>query len=140
MKIKGILTNCATNEEKGVELEYEIELRDGKRVFALLNSVTGWESFHIDSEYSDIEGMKESGWLVCAGTPRRYDKLFIHAGEMKKALDEIVKIPKSTLIIEKQRNLKNLRDQRKSMQKSLNELDIDIEKIEKELGDTYGHT
>lgn len=140
MKIKGILTNCVTNEEKEVELEYEIEMRDGKRIFSLLNGVTGWEFFYIDSEYADLEGMKKSGWLACAGTPRSCNKLFIPAEEMQKALKDVERPPKSTLIIQKQRELRNLRDQRDAKQKDVNHLNLEIEKIEKELGDKYGHT
>ena len=139
MKIKGILTSCVTNEEKEIELEFEIEMRNGNRIFSLLNGVTGWESFYIDSEYSNLEGMKKSGWLACAGTPRRYDKLFIPAEEMQKALKDIEQTPKSTLIIEKQRELKNLMVQRNVKQKDVDHLNYEIEKIEKELGDKHGH-
>ncbi len=140
MKIKGILTNCVTNEEKEVELEYEIEMRDGRRIFSLLNGVTGWESFYIDSEYSDIEGMRKCGWLACAGTPRRWDKLFIPAEEMQKALKDIEQTPKSTLIIQKQMKLKNLKDQRKAKQNDIINLSLEIEKIEEELSDKCEHT
>ena len=139
MKIKGILTSCVTNEEKEVELEFEIEMRNGNRIFSLLNGVTGWESFYIDSGYADLEGLKKSGWLACAGTPRRYDKLFIPAEEMQKALKDIEQTPKSTLIIEKQRELKNLMVQRNVKQKDVDHLNYEIEKIEKELGDKHGH-
>lgn len=137
MKMKGILTNCVTSEEKEVELEYLIELRDGKRIFSLLNGVTGWESFCIDSEYSNIEEMKECGWLACAGTPRRYDKLFISAEEMKKAFIEIEKILKSTLIIQKQKELKNLIHQIDAKRREIDFLNIGVEKIKEELGDEY---
>ena len=131
--MKGILTNCVTNEEKEVELVYEISIRNGERVFSILNGVTGWESFHIDSQYTNLNGMKESGWLACAGTPRRYDKLFVPAEEMQKVLEKIEQMPKSTLVIQKQRELKNLKDQRDAKQKDINNLNIEINQIEKEL-------
>lgn len=137
MKIKGILTNCVTNEEKEVELDYEIKLQDGRRIFSLLNDVTGWESFCIDDEYSDIEGMKESGWLACAGTPRKYDKLFIPAEEMKKALVEIERTPKSILIIQKQNELKNLIQQIDVKRREIDFLNVGVEKTKEELGDEY---
>ncbi len=144
MNIKGILTNCVTNEEREVELEYVISLRNGERIFSLLNGVTGWESFHIDNQYTNLNDMKESGWLACIGTPRKYDKLFVPAEEMQKALKKIEQTPKSTLIIEKQRQLKNLKDQRDAKQRDINNLNIEIEKIERELSiktETYkcGH-
>lgn len=139
MKIKGILTDCITNEEKEVDLEYEIEMRDGRRIFTLLNGVTGWEGFYIDSEYSNLEEMKKCGWLACAGTPSRYNKLFIPAEEMQKALKDIEQTPISTLILEKQRELKNLRDQRNAKQRDINIIDISIEVLRNELGDKHGH-
>jgi hypothetical protein len=86
MKLKGILTNCSTDEEKEVEIEYEITERNGERVFSLLNGVTGFESFYIDHFTTDIKGMKNFGWTACAGTKDRYDKLFIPPEEMRKAL------------------------------------------------------
>jgi len=131
--MKGILTNCVTNKEKEVELEYKISIRNGERIFSLLNGVTGWESFFIDSEYTNLDEMKESGWLACAGTPRRYDNLFVPAEEMQKALKEIDQTQKSTLIIEKQRELRNLKDQRNAKQRDINNLNIKINQIEKEL-------
>lgn len=84
MKLKGILTNCVTDKQTEVELEYEITERDGEKVFSLLNGVTGWESFYIDHWSTNLEGMKKSGWLACAGTKGRWDKLFIPAEEMQK--------------------------------------------------------
>ncbi len=82
--LKGILTNCITSKETDVELEYEITMRNGERVFSLLNGVTGWESFYIDHWTTRLDDMKKTGWLACAGTKGRYDRLFIPADEMQK--------------------------------------------------------
>ncbi len=88
MKIKGILTNCVTNKESTIELKYEINERDNHElVFRLINGVTGCESFYID-EYAK-ENMPMFGWLACAGTPKRWDTLFIPAEEMKKVFDKL---------------------------------------------------
>lgn len=88
MDIKGILTDCVTNKESIIELEYEInEKDDHSLVFQLINGVTGYESFYID-DYAE-ENMPMFGWLACAGTPKRWDTLFIPAEEMKKVFDEL---------------------------------------------------
>lgn len=95
--MKGILTDCNNGTEKEVELEYEIKEREGRRIFWLLNGVTGWESFYIDkvnllAELSrfetNLKEMAETGWLACAGTPRKYDRLFISGIEMKKVFEK----------------------------------------------------
>ena len=57
----------------------------------------------------------------------------LSAEEMMEALKNVEQTPKSILIIEKQRQLKNLRDQRDVKQKDINHLNYEIEKIEKEL-------
>ena len=132
MKIKGILTNCVINKESTIELEYEINENDRHELsFQLIDGSTGYESFYID-DYAE-ENMPKFGWLACAGTPKRWDKLFIPAEEMKKVFDEINKVPKSTLILERQQELKNLKDQRKAKKNDLYHLDIKIEKIEREV-------
>jgi len=128
-KITGILTNCLTNKESIIELEYEIiETDKHKPIFKIFNGVTGYESFYID-DYAQ-ENMPKFGWMACAGTQNKYDKLFIPAEEMKKALETMS--PKSTLILEKQRELKNFKDQRNAKKNDLYHLDIKIEKLEKE--------
>lgn len=99
MKIKGIRTDCITKEEKEVELEYEIQVRSNqyginRRIFRLLNGVTGYEGFYIDNENGKPESvllkmLKRNGWKACMGTPRFYDELVISAEEMRKALEGI---------------------------------------------------
>ena len=132
MKIKGILTNCVTNKESTIELEYEINENDRHElIFQLIGGSIDYELFYID-EYVE-ENMLKFGWLACIGTEGRWDRLFIPAEEMKKAFDEINKVPKSTLILERQQELKNLKDQRKAKKNDLYHLDIKIEKIEREV-------
>ncbi len=94
----GILTDCIDGSKKKIELKYEIKKNyEGRRIFCLLNGVTGYESFIIDNGYIDlpewiktsflnnpIERMCEKGWLACAGTKGKYDRLYIPASEMKK--------------------------------------------------------
>ncbi len=94
--MKGILTDCVTEKESEIELEYEIVKKDGKRILYLLNGVTGYESFYIDKvslpkgllEFeTDLKAMTERGWLACMGTKNKWDKLFISGEEMKKVFE-----------------------------------------------------
>ena len=82
--MKGILTSLASGEEIEVELDYEIVTVDGRKVFNLIGGPTGYESFYID----DAKKFKisENGWTACMGTKYVYDRLFIPAEEMRKAL------------------------------------------------------
>ena len=84
--MKGILTDCTTGEDREVDIYYEIVEIEGKKVFQLINGVTGYESFYIGSEYNHVENVCDNGWTACAGTKGVWDKLFIPAEEMKKAL------------------------------------------------------
>lgn len=95
MTIKGIIITH-NGKETEVELEYEIIMRDNRRLFRILNGVTGFESFYIDPNHrwktetvqafeKSIHDMKVHGWLACSGMGF-WDKLFIPSEEMKKAL------------------------------------------------------
>lgn len=90
--MKGILTDCYTGFEKEIELEYKIEMdNDNKRVFYLLNGVTGFESFYVCDD--TIQRMNKKDWCACAGTKPvgtapGWDKLVISTEEMKKMFQE----------------------------------------------------
>ena len=83
--MKGILTSLASGDEIEVELDYEIVTVDGRKVFNLIGGPTGYESFYIDD--AKKFKMSENGWTACMGTKYVYDRLFIPAEEMKKALE-----------------------------------------------------
>ena len=88
--MKGTLTDRHTGEERGVYIHYNIVEIDGKRIFQLINGPTGYESFHIDSEYNHLENVCDNGWTACVGTKGIWNKLFIPAEEMKKALKDFL--------------------------------------------------
>ena len=108
-KIKGKWSSCRMTFETGlgidtfqwpeprdVELEYEIRLKGEKAnftingepvlnrddVFKLFGGPTGSESFYIEKGVP--ERQSKHGWLACAGTPGRWDRLEIPAEEMKR--------------------------------------------------------
>jgi len=84
--MKGILTDCYTGEDKEIEIEYKIVDWGNGKIFQLINGPTGYESFYIDSEYNHLENVCDNGWTACVRTKGVWDKLFISAEEMKKAL------------------------------------------------------
>lgn len=86
-KIKGIITDCITGEEKSTVFDYIIEnIKDDHKVFRLIGGPTGYEDFLVDD--GERFGITEHGWTASMGTKGLYDKLFIPAEEMKKALGE----------------------------------------------------
>ena len=90
-KIKGILTDCFTNEKRETEIEYEIVEDDGNKIFHLINGPTGYEGLSLISEDTTVDRLCKNGWCACMGTKRVYDKLFIPPEEMKKALEPCLK-------------------------------------------------
>ena len=85
--MRGIVTDCMNGKEYEIEIHYEVIERDGRKIFQLINGVTGYESFYIHGKYTHIDGMLDHGWTACAGTKGKYDKLFIPAEDMKIALE-----------------------------------------------------
>lgn len=87
--IQGVRTNCVTGEESSVELSYQVTLASLYKLwFHISPGVTGYESFEFGPD--SIRELPTSGWSACAGAPGRYDKLFIPAEEMKRAIDDII--------------------------------------------------
>ena len=90
-KIKGIRTNCVTNESKEVDLVVATryyECMNGEKwasFYIKEGAVTGYESFHI-TQQSVID--LSYGWCACAGTKNRWDELHIDAENMQKAFKE----------------------------------------------------
>ncbi len=143
MKIKGILTNRATNDEKEVELEYEINENDRheltfKLTERLDNNVPLYvydrASFYIEDHA--IKNMSKFGWMVYVG----WDKLFIPAEEMQKALKDVEQTPKLTYNMKTLINLKYLTEQRDIKQKEIEYINDRIKELRKELGDKCEHT
>ncbi len=100
--IKGILTNCNTGNKTTEDIEYEIQEIFGenpervlneneRRIFQLINGVTGYESFYIDTDLRNVKRMCEKGWRACVGTKGSWDELFIPPEEMKKVDWEVKK-------------------------------------------------
>ncbi|MCK4260107.1 MAG: hypothetical protein KAX49_14100 [Halanaerobiales bacterium] len=87
-KMKGMLTDCVNGKQKEVELGYRIEEGEEYSVFHLIGGPTGYEDFRI--ERVDVYRMIQFGWTACMGTKNTYDRLYIRAEEMKKALGDYI--------------------------------------------------
>ena len=82
--MKGTLTSLASGNTQEVTLDYVIKTEDNRRIFQLIGGPTGYESFYIDDAKKFT--MSENGWTACMGTKYGYDRLFIPADEMRKAM------------------------------------------------------
>lgn len=103
--IRGILTNCSTNEKIELDFEYEIEIANNHlesgakylklivRLFPPPEDLIGYIGFSIDD--SDLKQIAKKGWMACncneneieEGTITkitRHHKLFFPPEEMKK--------------------------------------------------------
>ncbi len=92
MKIKGVRTDCNTDEEIEVELEFETVSGDPDDSFQLIGGPTGYESFYMHD--FAVKGMREKGWCACSGTKPvgtayGWDRLMISAEQMCLAFDSI---------------------------------------------------
>ncbi|MCK4526233.1 hypothetical protein KAW18_02580 [candidate division WOR-3 bacterium] len=87
--MKGILTSLASGDTQEVILDYVIETEGNRRIFKLIGGPIGYESFYIDDKV--IERIGKNGWTACMGTKYVYDRLFIPADEMRKALGGKIK-------------------------------------------------
>jgi hypothetical protein len=81
-------TKMATEDkERDVEVVLTIEEKDdGIRVVKVTDGgVTGWENFILRED--DVVAMCERGWVACAGTRGRWDRLYIPADQMRSFFD-----------------------------------------------------
>jgi len=93
--IETIATAKRTDAFSGEERDtiVTIRLRDtdyGKVLEIVRGGVTGYESFYLD-HYMGLRhsGHLMNGWLACAGTKNRWDKLEISESEMVEALTRL---------------------------------------------------
>lgn len=84
--MRGNLTSLVSGDTQEVDLDYVIKTENNRQIFRLIGGPTGYESFYIDEKV--IERIGKNGWIANMGTKYGYDRLFIPAEEMKKALEE----------------------------------------------------
>ncbi len=104
--IRGILTNCSTNEKTELGFEYEIKISDSHiesgtkylkiiiRLFPPPDDLVGYIGFSIDD--SDLKQISKKGWMACNCNENeipleeritkvtRHYKLFFPPEEMKR--------------------------------------------------------
>lgn len=83
-KLDGIRTNCITHLAQRVELEYFIKTGyDGADWVYLRGGPTGSESARLD-QLTTHHIPVGRGWAACAGTPDRWDELYITAESLAR--------------------------------------------------------
>ncbi len=84
--MKGIFIDCINGKKSEVELGYEVIWINTKRVFQLLNGVTGDKFF--DIRYDIVYIISKHGWRANVGIEGVQGDLFIPAEEMKKVFEK----------------------------------------------------
>lgn len=80
---KGIRTHCVTNQEREVDLQWEVREKSeetslvGEHWLYLDGGPTGYESICLKGRYPLIAHEGSYKWCACAGTKGRWDELVI---------------------------------------------------------------
>ena len=91
--VEGVRFRCSSGRPMCEEIIAELDMDESVfkgGVVRLENGPTGYESFVV--ELVKPEGMQrmiDHGWWACAGTPGRWDSLYISGLQMKKMLKEL---------------------------------------------------
>ena len=86
--VRAVRTHQTTEQQSIVVLTVECRYRNNEPTVAITDGgVTGYESVYFDDYFLDQTRAK--GWWACAGTPGRYDSLFIPAKEMRAAFETL---------------------------------------------------
>lgn len=86
--VRAVRTHQTTAQQSIVMLTFECRFRDNLPVVAIADGgVTGYESVYLDDYF--LDATRARGWWACAGTPGRYDSLFVPAKEMRAVFDRL---------------------------------------------------
>lgn len=85
--VDGYRINCLTGEKTEEKIHYRIdESRSGRKIFKILNGVTGYESYYVSdllaSKSEDLSGF----WAACGLTKGRWDGLYVNAKQVNAKL------------------------------------------------------
>lgn len=85
--VRGVRTHQTTELQSIVPLKVECCFNGGKPVVTIADGgVTGAESVYFDDHFLYA---CEKGWWACAGTPGRWDSLFVPAKEMRVVFEKL---------------------------------------------------
>lgn len=85
--VVGVKTDCFTGMKSIGPITIECQLRSNALAITIVEGgVTGHESVYTDDFF--IDRVLVSGWSACAGTPGRYNSLFIPAREMRVVFEQ----------------------------------------------------
>ena len=90
-QVHGIRASCLTGDKRQTDLQYEVRLYTAGALaeevwLRLRGGPTGFESIQITEEI--VEEVSQSGWHACAGTPDRWDELYLPPEQMRELLKE----------------------------------------------------
>lgn len=90
--VRGVAEHHTTKLTSIVPVQLTVALRERDDGVATVLSikdgaVTGYESFYVSEYLLDL--VRDNGWLACAGSEGRFDRLFIPAKEMVKAVEAL---------------------------------------------------
>ncbi len=79
-------SHCVTGAVRSVTVELYLGHSPVSGPYVqLAGGPTGFEAFSVGT-YTDLDTMRTGGWCACAGTRHRWDRLFIPAPEMARAI------------------------------------------------------
>lgn len=86
--VRAVRTDNRSGQVSIVRARLECRFRDAQPVVSLTEGgVTGGESVYADEYF--LSCSPRNGWCACAGTPGRWDRLFVPAKEMRAALESL---------------------------------------------------
>lgn len=95
VELEAVRFNCVSGAAKVVTVTlsqsvYTEGVLLGETWIHLANGVTGAESFCLRGKHpADLERMKAEGWWACAGTPGRWNGLYVNGLQLIKALEKL---------------------------------------------------
>lgn len=87
--VRGVRTHQTTAQQSIVPLTFECRYQANAPVPVVSitdGGVTGAESVYFDDYFL---AAREKGWWACAGTPGRWDSLFVPAKEMRAVFEKL---------------------------------------------------
>src|SRR5262249_29944504 len=92
VKVPALRTDAWTGVEREVEITLVIRPSasrpDEQWLFIDDGGVTGYESMRAERIHEIVDDTREgAGWCACMGTKERWDKLFVPASSLRKAIE-----------------------------------------------------
>ena len=83
---KGVRQHCLTREYRDVDVTWAA---DPLEIGVVKGGVTGCESYRVSDLLRNRVRYEQHGLVVCAGTPGRWDKLYVPGDEMRVLFERV---------------------------------------------------